>query len=87
MEFEYDSVKSSSNLEKHGIDFETVKMVWADNMALEVPLMTEREDRYFVIGLIDEHLWTAVITYRENKVRIISVRRSRGKEADLYESK
>jgi len=38
-----------------------------------------------VIGLIgNEHL-SGVITYRKNTIRIISVRRSRSEEIDLYE--
>ena len=36
---------------------------------------------------IGDTLWSAVITYREESIRIISVRRSRTKEIDLYESK
>lgn len=30
--------------------------------------------------------WSAVVTYREGRVRLISVRRSRKKEVELYES-
>lgn len=31
--------------------------------------------------------WSAVITYREERIRIISVRRSRMEEVEIYEGK
>ncbi|MCD1629151.1 MULTISPECIES: BrnT family toxin [Marinobacter] len=34
---------------------------------------------------LDKH-WSAVVTYREGRIRLISVRRSRKKEVELYES-
>jgi uncharacterized DUF497 family protein len=38
-----------------------------------------------MIGMIGHKHWSAVVTYRENKVRLISVRRSRKEEVELYE--
>jgi uncharacterized DUF497 family protein len=55
-------------------------------MLLEVPAKTEDEPRYLVIGLIDVKHWSAVITYRGVKIRLISVRRARKEEVALYES-
>jgi len=43
------------------------------------------ELRFLVIGLIGNEHWSGVITYRENNILIISVRRSRSEEIDLYE--
>ncbi len=37
-------------------------------------------------GMIDSKHWSAVITYREEDIRIISVRRSRHEEIHIYES-
>ena len=45
------------------------------------------EERQAVFGLINGKHWTAIITMRENATRIISVRRSRKKEEDYYDSK
>jgi uncharacterized DUF497 family protein len=45
------------------------------------------EDRWILIGKKEDKLWTAIYTFRGNAVRIISVRRSREKEVDLYERK
>jgi len=39
-----------------------------------------------VIGKISRKYWSGVITYRNEKIRIISVRRSRKEEVDIYES-
>lgn len=84
--FEYDEQKSISNLSKHGIDFETAQKLWMDELHIEVKLRFDDEPRYIIVGLIDEKYWTAVITYRAEMVRIISVRRSRKTEVALYES-
>lgn len=85
-EFEYDDTKSLSNLEKHGIDFETAQQLWNDVNFIEVRAKSEDEERFIVIGLIDSKHWSAVITYRGKVIRIISVRRSRKSEVQLYES-
>lgn len=85
MEFEFDERKSLSNLEKHGIDFISAQALWADSNLLEIQARTDDELRYLVIGLIDLKLWSAVITYRCESIRIISVRRSRIEEVVLYE--
>ena len=84
--FEFDAAKSDSNRTKHGIDFVEAQLLWSDPMLLEIPAKTDDEPRYLVIGLIDEKHWTAVITYREANVRLISVRRARTEEVALYES-
>ena len=86
MEFEFDPAKSASNLEKHGIDFDAVQAIWQDVMRVEVPARTADEPRWLVVGQIDGKHWSVVVTYREQRVRIISARRSRTEEVALYES-
>ena len=86
MMFEYDELKSYANFKKHGIDFMDARLLWDDPNLLEVPARAIDEPRFLTIGLIGDRHWTAVITYREGKVRIISVRRSRNKEIAMYES-
>jgi uncharacterized DUF497 family protein len=85
MEFEYDRVKSEANRRKHGIDFVTAQALWLDPWRVEVPAQVVDEERWMVIGRIGDVLWSAVITYRNAVVRIISVRRSRKEEVELYE--
>jgi len=84
--FEFDPVKSKSNLAKHTIDFVEAQLLWNDPMLLEIAAKTEDEPRYLVIGLIDGKHWSAVMTYRGTTIRLISVRRARAEEVALYES-
>lgn len=85
MEFEFDTTKSESNKEKHGMDFNEAQVLWNDLDLMEVPIKTSDEPRFLVIGKIVEKHWSGIITYRSGKTRIISVRRSRKEEVELYE--
>ena len=87
MPFEWDPQKSIANKEKHGIDFETAKRLWSDENRVEIHASHPVEDRWILIGKKDDKLWTAIYTLRGNAIRIISVRRSREKEVDLYDEK
>jgi len=84
-QFEFDDTKSNSNMAKHGIDFGAAQELWNDPDLLEIEARSGKETRYLVIGRIGEKHWSAVVTYREEKIRIISVRRSRKREEELYE--
>lgn len=83
--FEFDGQKSLKNKDKHGIDFEEAQRLWFDDRIVELPARSDDEARSFVIGKIGEEHWTAIITYRETLTRIISVRRARAKEIEIYE--
>lgn len=85
-EFEFDEAKSQANMDKHGIDFIDAQGLWKDPYLLEIRAKTEDEPRFLLIGLIGEKHWSAVVTYRDARIRLISVRRSRKKEVELYES-
>ncbi|GAB1545017.1 BrnT family toxin [Scytonema sp. NUACC21] len=84
--FEYDPKKSSINKDKHKIDFIEAQELWLDSNRLEIPSsVTTDEPRFLVIGKIGTKHWSAVITYRNDNIRIISVRRSRENEVAAYE--
>ncbi|MBN1129863.1 MAG: BrnT family toxin, partial [Chitinispirillaceae bacterium] len=85
-QFEFDAKKSDGNKQKHGIDFIEIQEVWEDTDRMEIPARTKDETRFLIIGKVKSTLWSVIITYRENKIRIISARRSREKEVTLYES-
>ncbi len=85
-EFEFDEAKSQANLDKHGIHFVGAQELWEDPYLLEIRAKSEDESRFVLIGKIGEKHWSAVVTYREDRIRLISVRRSRKKEIELYES-
>jgi uncharacterized DUF497 family protein len=86
MEFEFDEQKSRRNKAKHGIDFAEAQALWDDTDILEIPARTADEPRSVVIGRIGAQHWSATITYRGDRIRIISARRSRSEERALYES-
>ena len=76
---------SAANQAKHGIDFLDAQALWSDPALLEIPARTTDEPRILVIGRIHRKHWSAVITYRGQTIRLISVRRSRLEEVQLYE--
>ena len=85
MDCEFDEHKSRANARKHGIDFTEAQALWYDDRRIEIPALTEDERRFLVIGTINGRHWSAVITYREERIRLISVRRSRDDEVSIYE--
>ena len=85
MEFEFDQQKSDSNRLKHAIDFSTAQLLWADPDRIQIPAKDTDEPRFMVIGMIEQKHWSAIITRRDEKIRIISVRRSREEEIEIYE--
>ena len=85
MPFEYDPAKSASNRVKHGVDFEDAQSLWRDPSLIEVDARLDTEPRSLAIGRIGLKHWTAVYVYRGGVIRIISVRRSRRREIDIYE--
>lgn len=86
-EFEYDSSKSLSNEFRHGITFDAAQDLWNDPDAITLQAAERGEIRYLlIVKLYDKH-WSAIFTYRELKIRIISVRRARKNEVNVYESK
>ena len=86
MGFEFDKHKSQTNKKKHGIDFMEAQAIWNDPDRIEIPAKTVDEPRFIVIGRISDKHWSTIITYRGDKIRIISVRRSRREEIEIYES-
>lgn len=84
--FEFDEAKSAANRQKHGIDFVDAQALWDDPDLLEIRAReVDDEPRFLVVGSIEGRHWSAVITYRNGNVRLISVRRSRAEEVALYE--
>jgi uncharacterized DUF497 family protein len=85
-QYEFDLAKSRSNKLKHGIDFNESYELWL-SAHFEFPLQTTGEPRWAVIGTIGDIFWTAIVTKRAGKTRIISVRRSRYEEKAAYKKR
>ena len=84
MVFEFDRAKSASNKAKHGIDFQEAQQLW-HNKTVSVTIAFPDEARRLLIGVINGRHWTAIVTERAGKTQLISVRRSRDKEREIYE--
>ena len=84
MEFEFDPAKSAVNLAKHGIDFVRAQGLWNDPDRLEISARSLDEPRTQVIGRVEGAVWSAFVTIREGRVRLISVRRARHEEEVAY---
>ncbi len=82
-----DEDKSHSNKIKHGIAFDSAKYHWNDNNRVEIEAPYPFEHRSILIAKIDKKLWTAIFTRCGNAIRIISVRRARKREVNLYGEK
>jgi len=87
MKFEWDKEKSRINQDKHGVDFETARNLWLDEDQIEIYAPHPIEDRRIIIAKYRNKLWTAIYTMRDDTIRIISVRRARKREVNLYEKK
>ncbi|MCX6092368.1 MAG: BrnT family toxin [Candidatus Bipolaricaulota bacterium] len=85
MEFEFDPAKSAANEVKHGIDFAAAQALWDDPDVIEIPARTSDEPRWVIVGRIGDVHWSAIITRREERIRVISVRRSRREEVSWVE--
>ncbi len=85
MDFEFDLAKSASNKQKHGIDFNEAKALWSDEERLQIQAKSDTESRYALIATYRGKLWTAFYTLREERIRLISVRRARKGEVQLYD--
>ena len=85
MKFEFDPEKSEANKVKHGIDFVEGQALWEDPDRLQLPARTQGEPRLMLIGRLGVKHWSAIFTIRDDRTRIISIRRSRTKEVEQYE--
>jgi len=86
VEFEFDPNKSQSNQSKHGIDFIRAQMLWLDADRVTFPANSDTEDRFVILASLGGNVWAAFCTMRKEKIRIISVRRARKNEKEVYES-
>lgn len=74
------------NLKKHGIDFEKAQELWSDPDRVVLPVKNITEPRFLLIGKINDKHGSAIFTIRNQKIRIISVRRARKNEQQYYQS-
>jgi uncharacterized DUF497 family protein len=86
MKFEFDPKKSEANRVRHGIDFNEAQALWNDRDIIQIPVRTSDEPRFLVVGKISGKHWSGLVTCRGDGITILSMRRSKTEEVDLYES-
>lgn len=84
--FGWDEAKAAENYAKHGVSFETAIKVFRDPFGIE--RLDDRQDygeeRFILIGTVEEVVITVVYTERNGRFRIISARRATRHEQDDY---
>ena len=87
--FEWDAKKSKQNKKKHGVSFEDALEIWQANhlTANDIARSKDGESRSATIGFIQGKIYTAIWAKRGGKIRLISVRRARDAEKEVFQSK
>ena len=86
MPFEWDENKRLRNLDKHGIDFQDAEQFFDSNpMCFHDVRQDYGEERFIAFGTIEGRLIMTAYTYREETIRIISMRKANARERILYE--
>jgi uncharacterized DUF497 family protein len=84
--FEWDEAKAAQNYADHGVTFEAAERVFQDPFAIE--RLDDRddygEDRYVIIGMVDDRVLCVVYTLRNGAIRIISARAAEPHERRRY---
>ncbi|KTQ96588.1 hypothetical protein NS365_13430 [Aureimonas ureilytica] len=88
MEDRFDPAKDITNRQKHGLPLAFGDRIFEDADHLVIPSIREidGEERFKVVGIVDEKLFTAVFVWRGELPRFISVRRSNTGEERAYRS-
>lgn len=83
--FEWDSGKNQKNLVKHGLNFEDAPVIFSGRL---VTVVDDRKNygeiRYISLGALESRVVVVAHTFRENKIRIISMRKANEREKETY---
>lgn len=84
--FEWADAKARDNLAKHGVSFEAASRVFLDPFAIE--RVDDRyeygEERFVIVGMVEERLLFVAFTVRAELIRIISARAAEPLERRAY---
>ena len=85
-DFEWDVEKAARNLARHGVSFEAARLAFDDPFAVvrEDRRRDYGEDRYILLGMVENHLLAVVYTQRDARIRIISARLAEPRERRRY---
>ena len=82
----FDPAKDANNLEKHKLPLDFGNRIFEDTDHLVIPSIREvdGEERFKIVGLVEDKLFTGVFVWRSDLPRFISVRRSNTSETRAY---
>lgn len=88
MEYRFDPAKDAINQQKHKLSLAFGDRIFEDENHLILPTirLEDEEERFKLIGLVGEKLFTGVFLWRDDLPRFISVRRSNKGEERAYHS-
>ena len=85
MHFEWDEQKNQINIRKHGLDFADAPAVFAGvTFTFEDDRFDYEEQRFVILGMLAGKVVVIAHTERDDKVRIISMRKATKYEQKLY---
>lgn len=72
-DFEWDDRKDQQNQQKHGVSFALAQIAFLDEkrIILEDLEHSDKESRYYCLGIVAGEILTVRFTYRDMKIRII----------------
>ena len=85
MDFEWDENKRMTNLNKHGIDFEDVRIIFdGDTVTVEDDRYNYGEQRLVTFGFLRGSIVSVTHTEYGDVIRVISARKATKHEQQLY---
>lgn len=87
MIFEWDETKRAANIAKHGLDLILGAGLFDGRPVYSYPSPRGDENRYVTVGLISDVLVAVVWTPRGDRTRLISLRRARNAEKEIYQQR
>ena len=85
MKIEYDPNKNRRNITKRGISFDLAeRFEWDTALIWEDTRYNYGETRFCALGYIEIRMYHLVFTYRDDTVRIISLRKANKREIKHY---
>ena len=86
LEFVWDPAKDLRNRAKHGLSLAEAVALWSGPL-VTLPSRRPGEERHLAIGLIGGRCWTVISAPRGGAFRLISARRARPDETELFRQK
>ena len=85
-DFEWDDAKASENLARHGVSFEAASLAFDDAFAVVRGDRRQSygEERFILLGMVQQRLLAVSYTLRGERVRIISARFAEPRERRRY---